>query len=741
MPPRCLFLTLLPLGLALADEPTKVGSLTEAQGARLHGEKLVVTQEEFRQSFSPYIDGTLPVFVTSDAVLNAFHVLLAEAVSRMACRQVGQLPHLLDTAWENLPTATSQVEGNDALRDAAARRARLVLGVARALAGLPLDAMAADERDLVVKEAATCEKAEGQGMPPWLGAPKPSFLGIDYTRFKPRGFYVSSPRLERFFRAVTWLQAIPFSTEDDTELLAALLLGRTIQDEGENRAAVQDAHRLLESGRAFVGWPDDPDWLAAMDAGSRGEATFEIDAPKWRASVAVALAREWAPARVNDQLALPPSDGQTIAPLQFRLWGAAALPDARLFQSTTDARNGLRRQQPAALEVAALAGCGFALDQLPPSVRQFIPARRETARERDLYSRHFACLEALVDAPEPDAPSFMSGVAWQRKSCATVLGAWAQMRRTFVLQAKSSITFAGYTELEPGFVEPDPAFWLRLHDLEVHTMAALEAAGAFTGEPAEAVMHDLERTLALVRDSTEMQALTAAEYGEFFRGVARLRRAGEHVTQEDDDAGSVDAEPEATSAAKRRVDAEEEENRQFAASAAKALARLRRLPPDELEQAAQEFALPEETSLRDRWFGLVRITARIEALAQKQLRQQAFTEPEREFMRTFGVTLAAAMFYDGNSYESPLDDAMKVIDVFTGPQGHWHVGIGRPRALHVLYPWKGQEIHCLGAVLPFLETTEPAPLDDAAWKAKLSGPAKQRPELPTWYAPLAVEKR
>jgi hypothetical protein len=60
--------------------------------------------------------------------------------------------------------------------------------------------------------------AQGAEKPAWLGPPDAGFSQIDYTRFKPRGFYTQSETLQRYFRAVAWLQAIPFRVEKDEEL-------------------------------------------------------------------------------------------------------------------------------------------------------------------------------------------------------------------------------------------------------------------------------------------------------------------------------------------------------------------------------------------------------------------------------------------------------------------------------------------------------------------------------------------
>ena len=50
---------------------------------QLAGNKLLMTNEAYRQVFTPYLSRRLPVFVTSDSLLNAFHVLYEESVRRL----------------------------------------------------------------------------------------------------------------------------------------------------------------------------------------------------------------------------------------------------------------------------------------------------------------------------------------------------------------------------------------------------------------------------------------------------------------------------------------------------------------------------------------------------------------------------------------------------------------------------------------------------------------------------------
>jgi hypothetical protein len=99
------------------------------------------------------------------------------------------------------------------------------------------------------------------------------------------------------------------------------------------------------------------------------------------------------------------------------------------------------------------------------------------------------------------------------------------------------------------------------------------------------------------------------------------------------------------------------------------------------------------------------------------------------------------MFYGGNSYHSPRDDAMRVIDVYSNPNigKHLHVGIARPRIMWVLYPTKNGDVLCRGAVTPYAEFVHPDRLTDGEWKTLLDSP--KRPETPAWAAPVIAPER
>ncbi|RKX39822.1 MAG: hypothetical protein DRP64_13675 [Verrucomicrobia bacterium] len=138
--------------------------------------------------------------------------------------------------------------------------------------------------------------------------------------------------------------------------------------------------------------------------------------------------------------------------------------------------------------------------------------------------------------------------------------------------------------------------------------------------------------------------------------------------------------------------------------------------------------------LAERWKLLHFICMRLESIAHKQLRGADFSEIDNSFIQNYGKILAHLMFYDGNSYLHPRDDAPKIMDVYsnlTNTEKHLHVGVARARKMYVLYPWQGKTVLCEGAVMPYYEFTHTTRLNDADWKTMLD--SRKRPAIPNWF--------
>jgi hypothetical protein len=329
-----------------------------------------------------------------------------------------------------------------------------------------------------------------------------------------------------------------------------------------------------------------------------------------------------------------------------------------------------------------------------------------------LHLEGLMLLQRLVKPPPADAPAYMKSRAWQAKSCQTVLAAWAQSRHVWALQAQPHYSVGAGLREWPAFVERSPDFFVGLARL------CQKAALKLAVPESEALVNErIARKLRQMADEYASQAgsneQTAFEvWGTTFE---MLINAG--VKQESFDGP-------ATVMQFTRILRE----------SAEVIARGEGLAQHSVAQKLREQLVGDRKPPFD---DLEKICLRLALLAQKQARELYPTADEVQWLLTFGLELA---IYSDCHFTSPVDNVPKAVRVFTNPElgKALTVGIGRPRFLYVLHPWKGKEVLCRGAVLPYLERHELESLTDEEWKQKLHDP-KAPPIQPEWIKPLLAE--
>lgn len=691
-------------------------------------DNLLIRDEAYRQIFTPYLSSDIPLFITSDSLLNAFHVLYEESVLRLENANARKLPGILQVIWKNLPSTTKDIKGKPKLVAAARRRAQVVIGTALKLLGDKSIKPDGDVVKLIDAEVARVVEAKATMKPKWLGPPDDTFLTLDYSRYKPRGFYTKSPGLQRYFRAVSWLQSIPFRVAKDEELLAILMLGNTVTfsrlRHNPTKGLAMEA--FCRCYRSFVGAGDDWDILkAAHEAQNELAVDFTRDGLSRKRDSLIEKASGYGKGpKINDQIRFAPDDPTKTAEPNFRILSAYRTPDAILFHRTTDLRR-FQRPFPDGLEVCALLGSTYARAKLTykhkVKLLATIDGCKALVRGDTLYAQYLRCLAALLDKPEPDAPKFMSGVPWQIKSCQAALAGWAQLRHTWALQAKQTVHYMGLTMKPPGFVEPEPEFFARMADLVRRTETLLEGAGAFQPDT-KGLVDDLRAAAGLIerkdfatKGRKAFEGLSSRELMRLNRAIAVLVAFGEKLPDGE---------------------------KTFVAFSRRAPAQLRKAA-DRIEKGQlpdphllSKFLGAVSIEIAPLWRRLHDLCVKLEALAHKQLRGAKFSDADNAFILHYGEAIAAIMLYGGNSYLTPNDDAPRIIDVYTNPMLNQtlEVGVGRARALYVLYPLKGGEVLCRGAVMPYYEFRNAGRLTDEQWKQRLG--AKDRPAIPAWIAPI-----
>ena len=440
----------------------------------------------------------VPFFVTADTILHLYHIQFDETLKdveeREFVRGINDLTAILSAEALRLH---GQLTGD--LREAAQRNVAY-LAVARRL--MDPDAVTpAMVADVVGAELALIEAHEGfQDSPLFI-------YKEDYSQYVPRGHYMRSETLKRYFKTMMWYGRMGFllkgsdlsgpnyealiSPHDaDIQTLQAMLLAISLQNlkVGE-RTGLQVWDRLYGVTAFYVGLADDLtpyDYLWALDqVFTAGYTLTDI------ANAANLLA-------LKTQLALLPSPkifggtGNLSVPVGappeyiyeildktkgLRLMGQRFIPDSYMFQHLvypqvdtytgdpqrwpfTKAESGARsyvRGYPRGLDVMALLGSNQALhvliDDGDTDYAYFWTRFGELKQEFDgfdvdtwnqnLYWSWLYSLKALVTEPPQGYPNFMRTAAWQRRSLHAALASWTELRHDTILYAKQSYTPIG----------------------------------------------------------------------------------------------------------------------------------------------------------------------------------------------------------------------------------------------------------------------------------------------------------
>lgn len=165
------------------QEDARKRGLSDAEIASLEKNDLLLTNQEYRQVYSAYSHPDIPVFITSDSLLNAYHVLLEESVVQREIVQVSRLSETLKLILKDLETLRFTVRDQPELNAAAQRRARLVVGIAARLLDKSFRLGDAELDEILDEESARIETAEEEFLPEWLGTTSPPFFAISLHRF------------------------------------------------------------------------------------------------------------------------------------------------------------------------------------------------------------------------------------------------------------------------------------------------------------------------------------------------------------------------------------------------------------------------------------------------------------------------------------------------------------------------------------------------------------------------------
>ena len=460
-------------------------AMTSAELEMLQRNGFVVLESRASQSFGgSYLDiyqHDMPVYVTADSVLHAFHRSYDALLEEL---ETATLSPMLAELLAGMQAEVKKLEVNPALASSLAD-ADVVLAVASSLlSGRAVPSTKDPQRAASVLRLA---KSEARTKLILFGREREE----DFTQLHPRGHYTKTAALQRYFRAMMWLGrtelAVAGPGGSPRELGAALVLRGLAERSGKLPlwSAIDSALRVL------VGRPD------SMDLTDLGAVATLVGAPLSELDGArlAAMEEKLAQSTLGIQLVRsqlgesnPLDATRKELPRSFRLFGQRFTLDAwALSELVFDAvilPGEAQRTVPSGVDVGftvfanpqagellaqRIAGKSpdalIGRDGLPVqahflAVKHAVDQAPEASWDDSVYARWLKTLRAL-SAPAKGVAS-MATPAWGERLLAAQLGSWAELRHDTVLYVKQSYSMGVGCEYPAGFVEPNPAFWREL---------------------------------------------------------------------------------------------------------------------------------------------------------------------------------------------------------------------------------------------------------------------------------------
>jgi hypothetical protein len=451
-------------------------------------------KSSFADMFYQIYSADLPVLVTTDAVLHAWHrsydAMLKELEENYL---ILSLETILDGMAEQIPSVWTHYQNkvlSESITDA-----DYFLAVARSLLLGQTVASHLNQNERVTETLAFIQAEQLQDIE--LFGRKRS---VDFSQFKVRGHYEDSEILGQYFRTMMWLSRIDLRVTGDPkatsqrELGAAVILHYLLEKSGYFETW-QQFDQVIQT---FVGKTDSMDFnqLNSLLAKASIQSPADIKEMSQLENLqAQILAEQLGYQEYATHALKVPANTIAPSPLprSFTFMGQKFILDAWalsrvVFDNIFWDEKPVMRRIPSSLDIAfSVLGNNAVVPQLVErmtntqgrefrdglnyqhnlaAVRTVIDNLPEAIWEESIYTNWLATLRALSStSTDPRYPQAMRTWSWAMKTVNTQLASWTQLRHDTILYAKQSVT-PGITCYYPaGFVEPRLAFWSRFEKM------------------------------------------------------------------------------------------------------------------------------------------------------------------------------------------------------------------------------------------------------------------------------------
>ncbi len=469
----------------------------------------------FADMFYRIYSADLPVFVSTDAILQAWHFSYQAMLSELESTYLLQLLESIlyrtgtqiSTFWMKYGSDNSAVFRSSILD------AEYFLTVARSLltGRQILSEFSQDDRVALTLKAIAAE----QTIPEFdlFGSAR----SVDFSQFKVRGYYANTEQMQRYFKCMMWLGrtefriagiADPIARKSALRELGTAIVLYNVLMQSEQYANWERFERCLQ---VFVGWTDSMtfaqlgDLLNAAGMPTLDQITTQTQLEHLQQSLDKG---DIGVQQIRGDIFLSPLGPEQIKlPISFTFSGQKFVLDSWVLAKNvfdeiiwdTDGiptfEDKVQRRIPSGLDVAFAV---FGNSQIVPELFDRITQPQGMKFRDGLYYQHnLAASRRVIDRLTPDAwnasiysmwlsalrqlstpttdsryPECMRTKSWALKTLNTQLASWTQLRHDTILYAKQSYTGGTVCEYPFGYVEPRLGFWQRTAEMS-RTVAKL----------------------------------------------------------------------------------------------------------------------------------------------------------------------------------------------------------------------------------------------------------------------------
>ena len=458
-----------------------------------------MSAQSFAEMFYRIYSRDLPVFVSTDALLHAWHRSYDGMLEELEETYLASsLSEILTGMAKEIPAAEKEY-GKGVLAESLAD-ADYFLTMARSLlAGKQTPtALNQDGRVAVTLQAVKNEQLHKF---PLFGR----LRQMDFSQFKVRGHYENSELLKKYFKAMMWCGRIDLRIAGGKDYWGVLSSPREL-------GSAVILNDLLRRSRQYDRW-EQFDRLIQTFVGRTDSATFAhlgalltsagIKSPadlktmeQLEALQAKILEGKVGLQDIRGDVYTSPFGGKVELPRSFTLLGQKFVLDSWVTakvvfddvpaEKDKEGRVKVRRV-PSCLDVAFAA---LGNDHVVPMLVERITAGPHRFRDRVNYQNNLAAARNVIDAQKPSAweenlymgwlatlrelstpttdakyPEVLRTKAWAMKSLNTQLASWTHLRHDTILYAKQSYTSGAECYYPAGFVEPVPHVWARFEKM------------------------------------------------------------------------------------------------------------------------------------------------------------------------------------------------------------------------------------------------------------------------------------